>query len=60
MSVFTRVMFITGGGLLGGLIGFYWREKYLITSKEERRRILQEQLHQLTKSRIEKEKLLQK
>ena len=60
MSVFTRVMFVTGGGLFGGLLGFYWREKYLIKAKEEKRTRLQEQLQQLTKSRMEKEKLLHK
>ncbi len=60
MSVFFRVVVVTAGGLLGGILGFYWREKYLIKPKEEKRSELQKQLKELTKSRLEKEKLLHK
>lgn len=60
MGVFLRVMIITAGGLFGGLLGFYWREKYLIDPKRARKTELQGQLQQLTKSRIEKEKLMLK
>ena len=58
MGVFGRATAITIGILIGGGIGFYWRETHLLKVNIEKRIKLEEQLKELTKSRTEKEKLM--
>lgn len=59
MGIFGRAVAIAVGVLLGGGLGFYWRETYLLKHSQDKRSDLEKQLTILAKSRKEKEFMLQ-
>ena len=59
MGMLGKVLAISSGVLVGGGVGMYLRENYLYKRKKEQCDILEEDLRELKRIRIEKEKLLE-
>ena len=58
MGVFGRAAAISVGVLIGGGIGFYWRETYMLKASQDKRTDLEKQLRTLIQSRKERENTL--
>ena len=59
MGIFGRALAISIGVLAGGGFGYYWMEKYMVKTSQDKRSELEEQLAALTRMRKEKEHTLQ-
>jgi hypothetical protein len=59
MGMVGRAIAISTGVFVGGGLGFYWMEKYMLKTSEDKRSDLEEQLIMLVRSRKEKEHALQ-
>lgn len=55
MNVFGKAAAIIAGILIGGGIGFYWRETYWLDFNREKKNELEVKLKELTVSRKQKE-----
>ena len=58
MGILRRVMVISCGVLLGGGVGFYLKETYYVTLKQDRYNKLQEEWKELSDNRRTKEQKL--
>lgn len=54
MSIVGKTLAIIAGALIGGGLGFYWRETYWLDINQKRKLELEVQLKELAKSRKEK------